>query len=341
MKRRPTIYDLATQAQVSVSTVNRIVNGRSKVKQSTVEHVLTVADEIGFKNIASIRSRLQNNAPERTFGFLINSKKRELYNEMAKVLVSRTINAQGISGKAIIRHIEDVDSENISRELLDLGEQCDVIGCICPDHPCINYAISVLANKNVPVVAMVSNVSSPLCKGHVGSNDWQLGRSAGWFMHKLSKPEGKIGVLIGSDRYLCQQVIETSFRSYIKSHSGLELLGTKMTGESDEKAYELVDQLLKKHPDITGILVAGGGLEGAAKAANIKSHKRPTIVGMELTELTRQYLTMGKIDVLLPHPVLEIAESTVRFMIALSATTNTTNSLQKIIPFHILIGENC
>ena len=48
-------------------------------------------------------------------------------------------------------------------------------------------------------------VSSPQRRGFVGSNDWQLGRSAGWFVTRLCPQGGKIGLVPGNPRYMCQQ----------------------------------------------------------------------------------------------------------------------------------------
>ncbi|MDJ0931010.1 helix-turn-helix domain-containing protein [Breoghania sp.] len=76
MTKRKTITDLARKAQVSISTIDRILNGRNPVKQATVEHVLEAAERIGFYAVSTIRDRLGSGIPEKTFGFLLNSKKR-------------------------------------------------------------------------------------------------------------------------------------------------------------------------------------------------------------------------------------------------------------------------
>ena len=48
MARRATIADLAQKAGVSVSTIDRILNGRDPVRKATAEKVLAAAEEIGF-----------------------------------------------------------------------------------------------------------------------------------------------------------------------------------------------------------------------------------------------------------------------------------------------------
>lgn len=46
--KNPTIYDVAQRAQVSISTVSLALNRPARVKRSTLDRVLAVADEIGF-----------------------------------------------------------------------------------------------------------------------------------------------------------------------------------------------------------------------------------------------------------------------------------------------------
>jgi LacI family transcriptional regulator len=59
MSTRATIYDVATRAGVSISTVSLALNAPSRVKPETLERVLTAADELSFvpKTEAVTRAR--------------------------------------------------------------------------------------------------------------------------------------------------------------------------------------------------------------------------------------------------------------------------------------------
>ena len=50
-RRRPTIYDIATAAEASVSTVSLVLNGnwsRYRIKEATAQRVLTIAKQLGY-----------------------------------------------------------------------------------------------------------------------------------------------------------------------------------------------------------------------------------------------------------------------------------------------------
>jgi LacI family transcriptional regulator len=340
--RRPSITDLAKASQVSVSTIDRILSGRGYVKAATVEHVLAAAERIGFHAIGSIRSRMDEAAPERHFGFLLNSKDRRLYSRLAEQLAERTAAAPSVRGRAVIRHLPDLDPDAAASALLELGGQCDAVACVCIDHPRVNMAVADLAARKVPVVAMISDISSHERRGFVGSNDWQLGRTAGWFMRRLCHLPGPVALLVGSDRYLCQQAHEASFRSSLRSGSaGLDVLEACSTDEADARGRAVMRQLLDRHPDLVGVMVAGGGLDGVTAALRERDRQQIVVIGTELTEATQADLTAGSIDLILSHPISEIADQVVKSLVLVTDPKAPPQPIQHIIPFRILVSENC
>ena len=48
LSRRPTIANVAEAAGVSVATVDRVLNARHSVRETTAERVLAAAEAIGF-----------------------------------------------------------------------------------------------------------------------------------------------------------------------------------------------------------------------------------------------------------------------------------------------------
>jgi LacI family transcriptional regulator len=311
------------------------------VKPATIEHILSVAENMGFYAVETIRSRLAEGGPEKRFGFLLNSNDRQLYRELAEELASSTAKAVNIRGRSTIVYLQDTNPEKAAKALAELGEQCDAVACICVDHPAVNAAVATLSRNNIPVVTMISDVSAPSRTAFIGSNDWQLGRTAGWFAATLRK-QGKAAVLMGSERYICQQTHETGFRNYLRSQqTELKLVESRFTDEADTTAEVQTRSLLEEHPDIAVLFVAGGGIDGVARAVVTLGRSDVAVLGCEMTTSTKTHLTAGVIDVILAHPVREIAREAVRTMIRLTTTSPPHASSQQIVPFAIMVGENC
>ena len=58
---QPTIYDVASSAGVSISTVSRVLNSPDNVREETRNRVLSAIDQLGFVPKADARARAQKN----------------------------------------------------------------------------------------------------------------------------------------------------------------------------------------------------------------------------------------------------------------------------------------
>ncbi|UIL31611.1 helix-turn-helix domain-containing protein (plasmid) [Rhizobium leguminosarum] len=70
---------MAKAANVSISTVDRVLNGRDPVRPQTAERVLNAARQIGFHGVTAIARRLEHDKPVIKFGFLLKQSHRKLY----------------------------------------------------------------------------------------------------------------------------------------------------------------------------------------------------------------------------------------------------------------------
>lgn len=341
MKNRVTITDLAKAAGVSVSTVDRIINKRGPVQRVTAEHVLAVAQKVGFTGVPSLRHRLSEDAPVRTFGFLLNRRERALYGSFSKALVDSALALTNVRAKTIVRHIEDMTPHSVADALLELAEECDCIAGVCIEHPRVNQAIRELAEKSIPFWALLSDVSSPERAGFIGTNGWKLGRSAGWFMARLCPPHSKIAVLLGAEQYLCQKEYEAGFLNYLKeADCTFILIPATQTFEDDNQSYQLTTTLLRDDPEIGGLLMSGGGIDGVVKALREFPNSNVRIVSTEISEMTPQHLLDEVVDVALSHEFGRVAELAVKVM-EFSVFSDRRHVPQiHSVPMKVLIREN-
>ena len=79
MSGRPTITDVARRAGVSVATVDRVLNGRLKVREETARRVLDAAHEIGYHAASLIAQRLQPELRKMRFGFVLHKERQSFY----------------------------------------------------------------------------------------------------------------------------------------------------------------------------------------------------------------------------------------------------------------------
>ena len=79
MAGRPTITDVAQAAGVSVATVDRVLNGRERVREDTARRVYEAARGIGYHAAPLIGQRVQADMPRLRLGFVLHKEKQAFY----------------------------------------------------------------------------------------------------------------------------------------------------------------------------------------------------------------------------------------------------------------------
>ena len=114
---RPTIADLAKAANVSVSTVNRILAGSTSVRTATIERVQKAADEIGYYGLGLIEARKKASMPHYRLGFLLQQSSRELYQLFGRKVREAAVGWRDAQIEAVIEFVDQLDPENIATRL--------------------------------------------------------------------------------------------------------------------------------------------------------------------------------------------------------------------------------
>lgn len=339
---RPTIADLARTAGVGISTVDRVLNGRDPVRQATAERVLAAAEQIGFHGSGAIRQRLSAEKPKRTLGFVLQQRSTPIYALLGTALAEATKVAATISGRPRVDHLDELTPEAVAEHLLRVGRDADAMAVVAADHPRVTQAIEQLRAHGVPVFALISDLSAPALAGYVGLDNWKVGRTAAWAVTNLCKRPGRVGIFVGSHRYRCQEACEMSFRSYFREYApDFQLLEPRTSLEDVRYAYENTLDLLKREKDLTGLFVAGGGVEGVIRALREENAgERVVTIGLDLTDVTRSALIDGALRLVLSHPLRPLAETLVEAMARAVERDRPEPARQMLLPFDVHTPEN-
>lgn len=339
---RPTINDLALAAGVSVSTVNRVLGGSVNVRSPTVDLVKDAAERIGFYGLGAIRSQMIAKRPKLRFGFLLHQSTRAFYKNMGLALQTEARVTQSHDIETVIVHAEDLSPQFMASKLLELGESCNALALVAAVHPLISQAVDKLAERNVPVVAMISQIAATGSVSYVGPDNWKAGRTAAWAVANLSNAPGKVGILVGNHRYRGQEMNEAGFRSYFREHAPeFTLLEPLSTFETSAVAEEMTEKLLAENPDMKGLFVAGGGISGAMNALRASGRASNIItVAHQLMDYTRTGLLDGTISMVLNDPLDRLAREAFAIMIRSCTHPEERGRTTTVLPFEIYTREN-
>jgi LacI family transcriptional regulator len=330
---------LAQASGLSVATVDRVLNRRLPVREETALRVVAAAEAIGYHAAGLLKQRLLE-VPQRSFGFILQKRHDDFYQALAAELTAATKAATLIRGKPIVVFVDELIPSVIAAKIRELGRVADALAVVAVDHPHVNEAIEEVTATGVAIFTLLTDVSAPSRAGYIGIDNRKAGRVAGWTIARLAKKPGKVAVLVGTHRYLGQELAEMSFRSYFREHApNFQLLETLVNLEDDRIAYEAIVHLLKNNDSLVGLYVAGGGMKGMIQALrDERAGDRLVAVCNELLASTRAALIDGVVDLVLATPLPLLATRAVEAMS--QATESTPNGKHAPLPVELYISEN-
>lgn len=283
MANRPTITDVAREAGVSVATVDRVLNRRGVVREATSIKVAEAAHKVGYHAARVFDDRLRPDLPIIRYGFALHKEKQGFYQDFGEKLTYQVENESGVRGSVNLVYSEGQSPSDFAETLLSLRGKVDVVAATAPNYPAVSEAVRLLAEDNIPTIALLSDFAQGERSGYMGLNNLRIGRTAAWMLGTAAA-KGKIALFVGGSRWHGHEIRETGFRSYFReTRPGFELLDTLVNLETRQLTYEATLDLLDRNPDVTGIYVAGGGMEGAITA--LRESRKPEEVVLIVNEL--------------------------------------------------------
>lgn len=317
MAARPTIQDLAKEAGVSVATVDRVLNGRLNVREETARKVAAAAHRIGYHARGLIDQKLSAHIPEMHFGFVLHKEKQEFFRNFAHELEKAVAERKDIRGKATIRFSSSQSPEDFIVLMKGLGDHVDAIASSAVNHQSLNQTVQALKEQGIATFALLNDFAQGIRENYLGLNNMKIGRIAAWMVTTAAKQPGKIAVFVGGNRWHGHELRETGFRSYVRdSAPGFSVLDTLVNLETRQLTYEATLDLLHRHPDLRGIYVAGGGMEGAIAA--LKESRKPGKVALIVNELVSDSqiaLSEGYVTMVIATPLADLCRDLIELMV--------------------------
>jgi LacI family transcriptional regulator len=339
---RPTIRDLAKAADVSVSTVNRMISGHARVREATMQRVLDAAEEIGFYGLGAIQQRMSDAKDRYRLSVILLQSHRRFYQMLGQALERAAADFADAEIDLTLSFIDELSPDNVAARMRELGSSSDALAVVTAEHPLVTEAVDTLLNQGVPVFSLISPLSARGHVGFIGLDNWKVGRTAAWAFDRMCKMPGKIGILVGNHRYRNQEMNESGFRSYFREHGdGFVLLEPRSTFESAAVAREVTENLLAEHPDLQGLFISGGGISGAIAALRDSGRAGEIVAtGYELMETTKAGLMDGTLTLVISHPLQRLAAETISALTRSKSGSETTKGQTILLPFDITTSEN-
>jgi LacI family transcriptional regulator len=335
--RKATIPDIASMAEVSTATVDRVLNGRPGVSAVNRQRVNNAAKALGY-----LPSEDKITLPSRPahLEFFLPLGRSEFMHTLA-VTIRDFAASLPLVASCRIHPIDGLSPGAVVKAVEKTALQTSGVGLITTDHPICRNAIRQLCEAGLRVVTIASDVLQTPRSAYVGVDNRVAGRTAGLLMGRMSRnAAGSIALFLGSRAYHGHEEREVGFRAVMaEQFPGLSILPAMEVDEDSTTSYAATARLLQDRPDISGLYCVGAGRTGIGRAIAEQGRPRPFVVVHDLTDVTRRLLAEDVIDVVIDQNARLTGEQAVIRLLGSIASTAPFLTLKYIEP-RIIMREN-
>ena len=250
-------------------------------------------------------------------GVVLVKRAQEFYQHFAREVEAAVAARSDIRGQAVIRYATSQSPDEFAEILADLGRRVDVVAAVAVNHQKLNQVVLDLKARGVPVFSLLNDFAQGIRRNYLGMNNMKIGRVAAWMVTKVVQQPGKLAIFVGGNRWHGHDLREVGFRSYVREAApGFTVMDTLVNLETRKVTYEATLDLLSRHPDLRGIYVAGGGMEGAIAA--LREVRPPGAVALVVNEITLESsaaLADGYVQMVISTPLAQLCRDLVEMSV--------------------------
>ena len=280
----PGITDVAAQAGVSTATVDRVLNRRAGVRQATVQRVLKAAAELNYLPEADLYAMLAP-APTRVT-FLLPRDTSGFINMLGDMVGYSQGQWAPYNVKCRTEWVDSFNPEALAQALLRHGKRSDGLVMMALEDPAVREAVATLAERGVPVLTVISDITHSQRAAYIGLDNRAAGRTAGYLIGRfIGAREGKVALIAGSLRYAAHHEREAGFLQVMQEmFPNLTVVGLREGHDDSAKNYRQTRALMDQYRDLAGLYNIGGAADGVARALSERGRDQP--VAVSYTHLT-------------------------------------------------------
>ncbi len=303
---RVRIADIVRHTGLSRSTVDRVLNNRPGVQAETRKIVEDAIEALGY---SSSTLDFLSKHRDRLVVALVPEGSNPFFEKIFEGFQRVAADMARFGLRVAFVRINPYDPTTLVDAINNLEESADLVIVASVDNAAVRHAIDTASARGIRVVTAISDTPESRRIAYVGQDNFAAGRTAARLMAGfLDGKPGSVAVLIG----------HLEFRHLLDRQSGFQqgigllcpdrrLIHTPPYGAETEDARRIVAKLLSETPDLKGIYVSGGGQPSVLD--EISRHPRKlTVIGHELTPVTRRAMASDIYSAILCHDMDEVAQ---------------------------------
>ncbi|WP_299150851.1 LacI family DNA-binding transcriptional regulator [uncultured Tateyamaria sp.] len=337
----PTVNDIARVAEVSLATVDRVLNARPGVREKTVKKVNQAIAELGYVRDTAAANLARGRVYR--FVFILPSNSNEFLTSLEAQIEALGNDIRRDRTQLSFVRVAAFDPVALADAIAAIDVTAvDGVAIFGPETPSVRDSIAHLKAHGVTVVSLVADIPSSDRDHYVGVDNIAAGRTAAHLLGRFVGPQrGKILVLTGS--MLARDHLERrlGFDEVMgRDFPHLDILASLEGRDDPDLIARLMPGALHDNAGVIGIYSSAAGNEGLLRFLSTQQNtSRPVVVAHELTQLSRNALQEGLFDAVISQDTGHLVRSAVRIMRAERDRT-PIHAAQERIRIDIYLKEN-
>ncbi|MPY59455.1 LacI family DNA-binding transcriptional regulator [Streptomyces spongiae] len=292
------IREIARQAGLSEATVDRVLNSRGGVRESTIMEVHQAIKDLD-------RQRTQVRIGGRTFMIDIVMQTPDRFSTAVRNALEAELPSLH---PAVVRsrfHFRETGPASELITIMDKIAKRGSQGVIlkAPDLPEVGAAVGRLVAAGIPVVTLVTDLPSSARMAYVGIDNRAAGATAAYLVGQwLGDRPGNVLTTISRGSFRNEEEREMGFRSAMRvAHPRRSLVEVTDSDGLDATQRDLVLEALKRDEDIVAVYSAGGGNAATLDAFDSLGRECAVFVAHDLDHDNTRLLSEGRLSAVLHH----------------------------------------
>lgn len=336
MGREHRVRDIAVQAGLSETTVDRVLNGRAGVSaraRRQVEQAMHDLDRQATQIRLGGRTLvidLVMQAPSRFSGAVRTALESSLPGLRPAVLRARFDLSETASAAELIATLDKVRARGSQGVILK-----------APDEPEVVEAVAKVVAAGIPVVTLVTDLPGSRRLAYVGIDNRSAGATAAYFLTQwLGDDPGSVLVTLSRGSFRGEEEREMGFRSTLRKLSpGRAVVELAETDGLDTTMHGQAVAALTADPTINAVYSIGGGNSAIVQAFADLERPYRCFVAHDLDADNLALLRSGALSVVLHHDLPTDLHRACQHLLhahrLLPNVPSTPSNLHPITPYNV------
>ena len=303
------VREIAQQCGLSEATVDRVLNGRPGVRESTRAEVRQAIADLDKQ-----RAQLRLNGRRYLIDVVMQTPQR--FSDAFRAAVEAELPAFAPAVPRARFHLGESGSAAQTAEVLARVKGSHGVILKAQDEPEVADAVNRLVASGVPVVTYTTDVANSDRCAYVGIDNHGAGQTAAFLVDQwLGQQPSAVLITLSRTVFRGEGEREVGFRSGLRG-SGRQIVEVSDSDGIDATNERLVLDALQRHPEIGAVYSPGGGNTATVRAFESLGRACRVFVAHDLDADNRALLRAGKLSVVLHNDLRADARLAIRVILA-------------------------